>query len=464
MTLFCQMCGTPNPEGREHCQRCGVKLLVVSGGVEEPPELTEEMFFQEQQELEEHILERITALEEGLRQIAHAVAHTAEKAAQVEHNLTVTHTGVEVLGQLLESHGVLPSAEFAEGWERSVDRELVSRDLARRFRERLPRILSQARHAGQADYRFRRQLRVLELALLGRQLDTVQDQLTELVGRAPANDELWSFLGETAFETGDLEVAVVAFRRVLELRGPHYETFIYLGTVLSDLGRLDEAEMYLRDALEQEPSSFLPSFTLGALEVVRGEHRLALEHLGDALRVDDVPQAWYLTGICHLALKRPGKAIAALRRAVELAPNFEEAVYQLGIAYLRRGWNRLALDTFQQLVDLDPQRLQYQETVRLLALEPPRDLPPEVEELVQDAGAALERGRPAAAHSCSSPVEATDGMRTGSCAPLAFLLALWQLGLAGVLLISSPHWNHASRGCLANNSRYGPFTRLSILL
>ncbi len=397
MTLFCQMCGTPNPEGREHCTRCGVKLLVVSGGVEEPPELTEELFFQEQQELEEHILERITALEEGLRQVAHAVAHTAEKAAQVEHNLTVTHTGVEVLGRLLESHGVLPSAEFAEGWERTVDRELVSRDLARRFRERLPRILSQARHAGRADYGFRRRLRVLELALLGRQLDTVQEQLTDLVTELPANDELWSFLGETAFETGDLEVAAVAFRRVLELRGPHQETLIYLGTVLSDLGRLDEAELVLRDALEQEPASFLPSFTLGALEVVRGEHAAALEHLSDALRVEEVPQAWYLVGLCHLALGRPGRAIDALRRAVELAPNFEEAVYQLGIAYLRRGWTRLALDTFQQLADLDPQRLQYQETVRLLALEAPRDLPEEAARLVQAAESALERGRPAAA-------------------------------------------------------------------
>ncbi len=397
MTLFCQMCGTPNPEGREHCERCGVKLLVVSGEIEEPPELTEELFFQEQQELEEHILERITALEEGLRQIAHAVAHTAEKAAQVEHNLTVTHTGVEVLGQLLESHGVLPSTEFAEGWERTVDRELVSRDLARRFRERLPRILSHATHSGQADYHFRRQLRVLELALAGRQLDTVQDQLTELVTRAPSNDELWSFLGETAFETGDLEVAAVAFRRVLDLRGQHHETLIYLGTVLSDLGRFDEAEMYLREALEQEPASFLPSFTLGALDVVRGDHRVALEHLADALRVDEVPQAWYLTGVCHLALGRPGKAIAALRRAVELAPNFEEAVYQLGIAYLRRGWTRLALETFQQLADLDPRRLQYLETVRLLALEAPQDLPEEAGRLVQNAEAALERGRPAAA-------------------------------------------------------------------
>ncbi len=398
MPLYCQLCGAPNAEGHEFCVRCGAKLLIVSGpSPEADPELTEEMLILEQQELEEHILERITALEEALRQLAGAVSGMAERTAQVEHNLTVTHAGIEVLGQLLESHGVLSRAELADEWERSAGRELVSQDLARRFRDRLPRILSQARHAGHDSFQFRRQLRVLELALLGRQPETAQEQMIELLRSAPANDELWSILGELAFETGDMEAALVAFQRVLELRGRHFETLIYVGTVLSDLGRLDEAESVFREAVELEPDSFLPRFTLGALELSRGHSLKALEQLGGALDLEELPQLWHLVGICHLNLGHPGRAVTALRRAVEMAPNFEDAIYHLGLAYLRRGWNRLALDTFQQVLDLDPHRLQYQETVRLLSLKPPTDLPEEAGRLAEEAEAALERGRPEAA-------------------------------------------------------------------
>jgi tetratricopeptide (TPR) repeat protein len=219
----------------------------------------------------------------------------------------------------------------------------------------------------------------------------------ELLRSAPSNDELWSILGEAAFETGDMEAALVAFQRVLELRGRHFETLIYLGTVLSDMGRLEEAEAAFREAARLQPESFLPRFTLGALELSRGRPLEALGHLGAALELEELPQLWHLVGVCHLGLGHPGRAVTALRRAVEMAPNFEDAIYHLGLAYLRRGWNRLALETFRQVLDLDPHRLQYQETVRLLSLELPADLPEAGRRLVEEAEAALERGRPGVA-------------------------------------------------------------------
>ena len=49
-------------------------------------------------------------------------------------------------------------------------------------------------------------------------------------------------------------------------------------------------------------------------------------------------------------------------------PGFEDALYHLGIASLRRGWTRKALDAFRQVLRLDPHRLQYQESVRLLSV------------------------------------------------------------------------------------------------
>ena len=391
--MLCQFCGSENSRERDLCHRCGHKLLVVSG-ITEDEETIDEVFFRAQEELEEHLLERITGLEDSVRRLSQALAATAEHLAQVEHNLTVAHAGVQSLGGLLESHGVVTRAEVVDGWERTADQELLSRDLSRRFKTSAERILSQAAHAGQATEEFRRKLRALELALVGPETGVARELLTDLARMAPCNDELWSFVGEAAFQTGDLETARIAFSKVLELRGPNFDALVYLGAVTSDLGHWSKAEEVLLQAREMAPNAFLPHFTLGALKVLCGEHRAALPHLKRSLECEGASQSWYLLGLCHLEIGRSGRAINALRQAIELEPGFEDALYHLGVAYLRRGWNRRALDTFQQVLRLDPQRLQYQETVRLLSDMPPLDLPPETAGQVARAELALEHGRP----------------------------------------------------------------------
>jgi tetratricopeptide (TPR) repeat protein len=391
--LFCQSCGAANPSEKEVCHQCGNKLLVVSG-VTESAETTEEFFIQAQEDLEEHLLERISALEDGVRRLSHALASTGQHLAQLEHNLTVAHAGIQSLGGLLENQGIVTRAEVVDGWESVADRELLSRDLSRRFKAHAERILSQASHSGQATDEFREKLRALEFALVGSDTGIVREILTDLAAMAPDSDELWSFIGEAAFHSGELETARIAFRKVVELRGPQFEALVYLGAVASDLGQWSEAEDALTSAREMAPDAFLPHFTLGALKVVCGEHRDAVAHLEQSLKLEEAPQSLYLLGLSRLELGQSGRAVKALRRATELAPEFEDALYHLGIAYLRRGWTNKALDAFQRVLRLDPQRLQYQETVRLLSATPPHDLPSDSAHLVRRAETALEEGDP----------------------------------------------------------------------
>ena len=61
----------------------------------------------------------------------------------------------------------------------------------------------------------------------------------------------------------------------------------------------------------------------------------------------------------------PGASAAALERAVALDGEFEDAIYYLGLAYLERRWHKKALECFRRVQEMDPQRLQYQEAVRL---------------------------------------------------------------------------------------------------
>jgi len=387
--VLCQACGTPNPVNLEQCRRCGLRLLVISAAQTDRVPSEEDQFFEAQEDLEENILERLTKLEDGLRNLSEAIAASAGNLAQLEHNLTVTHAGVQTLTAVLEQQGIVSRSEMLEDWERAADEELHSKALVKRFSDRTRRILSQAIHSGNDSSEFRRRLETLNSTLIRADLGGGLAQMTDLACLTPVNDELWSLLGETAFEMGELDVAASAFEKVLALRGPHVESLIYLGTVASDLGNWDRAEQVLTTARDLDPTAFLPNFSLGALAGMKGQPEEAVRHLETAIGLDRIPQALFLLGANFLELGRTGLAIDHFKEAVTLAPDFEDALYQLGVAYLRRGWSQKALETFRNVLRLDPRRLRYQETVRLFTQAPPEDLPSEAALLAGRAGAAL---------------------------------------------------------------------------
>jgi tetratricopeptide (TPR) repeat protein len=390
--VLCQLCGVANPDSLETCRSCGRKLLVVSGIVDADADLDDDLL-EAQEQLDEHLLERITSLEEATRKIGAAVASIGDRLGQLEHNLAIAHAGVENISNLLDDEGIASRTEIADGWERSANRELVARDLARRFHLREARILSRARHDGRASESFARTLGALEPAFIDRDLEALNAILADLGEMAPDNDELWSLIGEAAFSTGEAEIAEAAFQRVIDLRGPHFETLVHLGNAAADLGHWERARAALEDARSLAPESFLPDFALGGIELGRGNHRRAVRHLEASIAREEVAQACYLLGRSRLELSETGRAISALKRAVELDPLFEEAIDLLGTAYLRRGWTRLALEAFRRLERLDPQRLRYREAVRLLADRPISHLPAGAARLLERAEGELSGGR-----------------------------------------------------------------------
>ncbi|HEX5134093.1 MAG TPA: hypothetical protein VFW81_01755, partial [Thermoanaerobaculia bacterium] len=88
--MFCQVCGSRNPDDEEFCVRCQSKLLVLSGVgvVEEGREVQEEIPF------DEHLLERISTLEEVVKRTGDALKSLFESLGNLEKNLFVAHTGV----------------------------------------------------------------------------------------------------------------------------------------------------------------------------------------------------------------------------------------------------------------------------------------------------------------------------------------------------------------------------------
>lgn len=103
-------------------------------------------------------------------------------------------------------------------------------------------------------------------------------------------------------------------------------------------GRLQEAYIALRPALEAEPERPDLWFLLGQIVAAMGQPERALLAYDSALTLaPDVPGPWFARGLALIELGRFDEASASLERCQELAPGQPQVARFLGVARLRSG-------------------------------------------------------------------------------------------------------------------------------
>ena len=156
------------------------------------------------------------------------------------------------------------------------------------------------------------------------------------------------------------------FKKILAVDPNHFEALVYSGIAASESGDTEAAEAALNRAVERKPDAFLPHFALGTLYAHLSRWEEAEKALVRALDGAPVPSAHILLGNVLREKGEISRAIHEFEEARRLAPESEEAVFQLGLCYLEKNWHKRALECFQQALEKNPRRLEYQEAVRLL--------------------------------------------------------------------------------------------------
>jgi len=359
--MFCQVCGLRNPDDEEFCGRCHSKLLVLSGvGVVD--EATGET--QEEIPFDEHLLERISTLEDIVKRTGEALKSVLETIGNLEKNLFVAHTGVLALQEALERQGAVRPEEVLDLWETKMDERMQAVEKKDRFLERRDRIV--AGFGGEDRDDFLRRLREAEFAILALDAGRGIKILEELYRSDRGNVELGFYLAETYFSGGDLEKAGVFFRKILAVEPNHFESLVYSGISASERGESDEAESLLTRSIERKPEAFLPHFALGALYANGADWDRAERELSRAIEVAPVPAARVLLGTVLREKGDISRAITEFEEALATQPDSEDASFQLGLCYIEKNRPRRALECFQQALEKNPRKLEYQEAVRLL--------------------------------------------------------------------------------------------------
>ena len=113
---FCQKCRAANPLGQEFCLRCGTRLMLVV----QPPSARVET--PETTPNEEHLLERLTMLENTLARLAERLEHGLKLLLRQSETAYTNHALVKSLIEILNECGVVDNRRLESMWRAECEK------------------------------------------------------------------------------------------------------------------------------------------------------------------------------------------------------------------------------------------------------------------------------------------------------------------------------------------------------
>jgi tetratricopeptide (TPR) repeat protein len=162
-------------------------------------------------------------------------------------------------------------------------------------------------------------------------------------------------LGTALKAQGDLEGAIAAYRRAIDLEPKFAAAHTNLGTALMAQGDLEGAIAAYRRALALDPKLAMAHYNLGNALYTKGDLAGAIAAFRQATALD--PTFAPAHANLGTALKAQGDlegAIAAYRRALDLNPKLAQAHYNLGVALATKGDLEGAVAAYRRALDLNP--------------------------------------------------------------------------------------------------------------
>jgi Flp pilus assembly protein TadD len=184
-----------------------------------------------------------------------------------------------------------------------------------------------------------RSFELAQEALQRGDMDRAEAILSDLVGQSPSSPEAWYYLGSVLAQKARYREAAAAIDKALTLGGDFFEGLHDLGVLATRLGRPSDAIALFEKAQALRPRSWQVFNNKGIAFNACGKLDDAVKAYDEALRASDYrdPFPWMNKGVALHDLGRFGEAIEAYRKAIELKPDYGEALCNLGYVLLTLG-------------------------------------------------------------------------------------------------------------------------------
>jgi len=162
-------------------------------------------------------------------------------------------------------------------------------------------------------------------------------------------------LALTYLQKRRLDLALPHLKKTAALRPEFLDARLALGSVLADSGDTDGAAQQFTAAIRIDPASTIARFRLAKIRVAQDRYSAAITHLEQAPRITPAKAEYLLLlGLAHSNNGNAEGAIGALNRLVEAHPSHFAGRFNLATAYAHVDRYAEAAKHFTEALRLDP--------------------------------------------------------------------------------------------------------------
>lgn len=315
---------------------------------------------------EEHLLERVSALENRLTRLTDKLEQGLNLMLKHARNTYFDHALIQTLIGVLDEAGTIDAEAVNALWRERCERDAQGQDESAAY-EQLREEVTKA-YQGSHAVAFGRYLDIGINFLVQEDFVRGRRALERAAALAPANAPLLSFIGQHYFEAGKMTLAKDYLERAWAVAPEAVGIRLLLGLACGDEGDTERARELLSEVARRDKSSFAAHYGLGRLLAAEQKWPGALTQFKRALAARPSPEAHYVIACVYYQMERDRLAQRHLLKAVELDERYAEALYMLGLVYLRGGDERSAQEAFAAARHADASEPRYRAaTVRRLA-------------------------------------------------------------------------------------------------
>ncbi len=332
--IFCQRCKSPNELGEDSCGQCGTRLMLLvepSGARFESRGTGGGM--------EEHLLERVTAIETHISRVIDKLEKMAELMLKQSRSAFFDHELLDTLITVLGESGAISRQRLAELWRERRKKETGDGEVETEKRARVAGIIEVVleHYAGEEREQFAGLVREGFGEIEKGSVAAGLRRLERAAALAPSNGPLNHFLGVQLYRKGRTAPARDYFERALAADKDNGWLHLLLGLACGDEGEAERARQLLKDSVILGGPTFAAHYALGRLAAFESNWKVALSEFKLAQATRPGPEAHYLLGLANFRLGRDKTALRELKKAVGLDEAYAEAHYLLGLVQLRLG-------------------------------------------------------------------------------------------------------------------------------
>jgi tetratricopeptide (TPR) repeat protein len=169
------------------------------------------------------------------------------------------------------------------------------------------------------------------------------------------NYVIYNNFGALLSEEGKLEEAILLYRQAIEAVPDYPNAFNNLGIAYYRLGRYQEAIRTLKHAVQTKGDFAEAYYNLGVAYNKTGCYPEAAEAFRSVIKIKpDDAEALYNLGVIYGRLSEHNEEMECYNRAIAVKPDFSKAYDGLGCALIHQNKFNQAIACLQQAIKLDP--------------------------------------------------------------------------------------------------------------